>query len=255
MSNLMKAELFKLRRNKTFIVLMLFIFGLSTLLHSLIVTEWWYMTGTPFELANLNELNALIFFTVPLFFNFIVSTLAGFFIATEFTQNNAIKNEMISGNKRSQIFIAKYCVFTVGAQITTIVLPLVSAIVVVKLVGTNDVLSAESLIYLGKSYSLFTIHFLSFTAIVLLFAIWTEDSGRTILFTLVLSIAMFLVEKFVTNEFVKTIYEHTFFYQFTESFKYTMTDGEIVKSIVIGVVSFILIMLFGIVTFHKKEVK
>lgn len=62
MSNLMKAELFKLRRNKTFIVLMLFIFGLSTLLHSLIVTEWWYMTGTPFELANLNELNALIFF-------------------------------------------------------------------------------------------------------------------------------------------------------------------------------------------------
>src|SRR5699024_8032633 len=234
MSNLMKAELFKLCRNKTFIVLMLFIFGLSTLLHSLIVTEWWYMTGTPFELANLNELNALIFFTVPLFFNFIVSTLAGFFIATEFTQNNAIKNEMISGNKRSQIFIAKYFVFTVGSLITTIVLPLVSAIVVVKLVGTNDVLSAESLIYLGKSYSLFMIAILSVSSFALLISIRKEDSRSTILFAVFLYIAMYLVEQFVTHEFVKTIYENTFLYQLTGSVKYTRTYAEIGKSSGIG---------------------
>ena len=90
MSNLVKAELYKLRRNKTFLVLMFGIIGLSTLFHFLIVTDWWFMTGTPFELANLSELNALIFFTVPLFFNFFVSTLAGFFIATVFSQNSIL---------------------------------------------------------------------------------------------------------------------------------------------------------------------
>lgn len=255
MSNLVKAELYKLRRNKTFLVLMFGIIGLSTLFHFLIVTDWWFMTGTPFELANLSELNALIFFTVPLFFNFFVSTLAGFFIATEFSQNSIIKNQLISGNKRAQIFISKYFVFTVGALITTIIIPLVSAIIVVNIVGLNDVFTTSNLLYLGKSYGLFMIHFFSFTAIVLLFAIITEDSGKTILFTLLLSAGMFTIEKLVTNEFVITIYENTLFYQISVAFKYSMTNGEILKSIVIGIISFIFFMLLGIFMFHKKEVK
>lgn len=78
MTNLIRAEMYKLQRNKTFWVILLTVTGLSALLHYLVLIGWWQMQGTSFDAAGLSELNALSTFTVPLFFNLIVSTLAGF---------------------------------------------------------------------------------------------------------------------------------------------------------------------------------
>lgn len=255
MNNLLRAEWYKINRNKTFWTLIITMITLSTLLHVLIMTDWWFMSGTPFDRAGLSKLNALSVLIVPLFFNILVSTLAGFFIATEFTPHSVMKNQIISGNKRSHIFIAKYLVFTIGAFIVTIAIPFVAAVGVYVLVGEGDLFTVSNLIYLGRAYSLFTIHFFSFTGIVFLIAIVTEDSGKTILYTLILSIVMFAIEKFVTNSLVKAIYDHTFFYHFNEAFQYTMTSSEIIKSILIGLISFVVIILFGTFMFQRKEIK
>nr|WP_255639721.1 ABC transporter permease [Aquibacillus saliphilus] len=255
MSNLIRAELYKLQRNKTFWVLIGTITGLSALLHFLILIEWWQLSGTSFDSAGLSELNALSTFTLPLFFNLIVSTLAGFYISNEFSHHNVIKNQMISGNKRSHIFLAKFIVFTLGSLIVTILIPLVIAIILVMLFGHGDVLNFTNLLYLGRAFSLFTAQFLCFTAIVLLIAIVTEDSGKTIIFTLLLSIVMFVIEKFLTYPFIKMLYENTIFHQFSEVFKFQMTNGEIIKSILIASVSLIIIMLCGVLLFNRKEIK
>lgn len=255
MTNLIKAEIYKLLRNRTFWVLVGTITGLSGLLHALVLTEWWQLSGTEFDEAGLSEFNALSSFTLPLFFNLIISTLAGFYISTEFGQSGVIKNQMLSGNKRTHIYMAKYLVFSVGALILTIILPLVMAIMLVMLFGQGELLNGENLAYLGRSYSLFTFQFLSFTAIVLLIAVATEDSGKTILFTLLLSIVMFVFEKFGSEPLIKMVYENTFFSQFSEAFKYTLTIGEMFKSIFIGVVSLIIILLCGIFMINRKEIK
>lgn len=55
MTNLIRAEIFKLQRNKTFLVLIGTITGLSTLLHFLIITDWWMVNGTAFDSADLSE--------------------------------------------------------------------------------------------------------------------------------------------------------------------------------------------------------
>ena len=254
MTNLMKAEIFKLTRNKTFWVLIATVTGLSTLLHCLIITGWWLLSGTTFDQAGLSEFNALSLFTMPLYFNLIVSTLAGFYVSTEFSQNGVIKNQMMSGNKRMNIFMAKYLVFSLGSFLVTILIPLVTAIIAVLLFEQGDILNLTSLTYLGRAYSLFTLQFLSFTAFVLLFAIVTEDSGKTIIFSLLLSIIMFVIEKLITVPFIKILYENTFFYQFSEVFKNTMTNSEVIQSILIGGVSLITILVAGILIFNRKEI-
>ncbi|WP_017754736.1 ABC-2 transporter permease [Calidifontibacillus oryziterrae] len=255
MSNLIRAELYKLQRNKTFWVLFGTVAGLSGLLHFLVIIDWWQLTGTEFDQAGLSELNALSPFTIPLFFNLIVSSLAGFYISTEFSQSSVIKNQVISGNKRSHIYIAKYLVFSLGASLVTIVIPLLTAIIMVSLFGYGEILNASNLMYLGRAFSLFALQFLCFTAIVLLIAIVTEDSGKTIIFTLLLSIIMFAIEKLFTFPIVRMVYENTFFFEFTEVFKVMMTNDAIIKAILIGSVSLIVISLCGMFVFNRKEIK
>jgi len=255
MTNLIWAELFKLQRNQTFWVLILSIIGISALLHFLRISDWWQMSGTAFDSAGLSELNALAAFTQPLLFNLIVSTLASFYISTEFSPSRVIKNQVISGNKKSHIFMAKFLVFSFGSVIVTIVIPLITAIIMVLLFGQGDILNFSNLMYLGRAFSLYTLQFLCFTAVVLWIAIATEDSGKTIIFTLLLSVIMFAIEQLVSQPVIKMVYESTFFYQFSEVFKYTMTNDEIIHSILIGAISLIIILLCGIFAFNRKEIK
>lgn len=255
MNNLIRAEMYKLKRNQTFWVLIGTITGLSSLLHLLIMKDWWIIYGTAFDSAGLSELNALSTLTIPLFFNLIVGTLAGFYISTDFSLNSTIKNQIISGNKRSSIFLARFVVFSCGSILITVGIPLLTAMIIIILFGHGDIFTATNLMYLVRAYSLFTLHFLSFTAMVLLIAIVTEDSGKTILFTLLFSIIMFAMDKFMEVPFIKMLYENTIFYQFSEVFKFTISNGELIKSLFIGIVSFIIIILCGVAIINRKEIK
>src|SRR5699024_3317360 len=123
MSNHMKAEWFKMQRNKTFWVLVLTSSGLSLMLHYLVISDWWQMYNTVFDDAGLSELNAMTTITHPIYFVLLVGTLAGFFISNEFSHSGVIKNQIISGSKRSHIFLSKYFLFTFGSIIITILIP------------------------------------------------------------------------------------------------------------------------------------
>ncbi|MDA3129421.1 ABC transporter permease [Aliibacillus thermotolerans] len=255
MTNLIKAEMFKLQRNRTFWALIATVAGLSTFLHYLVIIDWWQMHGTVFDRAGLSELDALSTFTVPLFFNLIVSTLAGFFISIEFSNSGVIRNQIISGHKRSHIFIAKLLVFSLGSIIVTVLIPVITAIIIAILFGQGDGLSLTHAMYLGRAYGLFTLQFLAFASIIMLLAIITGDQGKTIILSILFTIAMFAVEKLSKPFFLEMVYENTIFYQFTEVFQLTMTNGEIMKSIIIGVLSCMMISLCGILVFNRKEIK
>ncbi|WP_152658315.1 ABC transporter permease [Oceanobacillus sp. CFH 90083] len=255
MNNLIRAEFFKLQRNKTFWILIGTITGLSTLFHYLIITDWWMMGNTPFDSIDLSELNGLFTFTTPIFFNLIVSTLAAFYISTEFTSSGIIKNQIISGNKRTQIYIAKFLVFSLGSIFVTIVIPLLTAIVLIFLFGRGDIFDFSNMTYLGRAYGLFTLQFLAYIAIILLLAIITNDSGKTIIFSILFTIVMYVLEKLAKPAFIEVIYENSIFYQFIEVFNFKMNYDEIMKSILIGGVSTIIITMCGIYIFNRKEIK
>ncbi|WP_066189963.1 ABC transporter permease [Gracilibacillus timonensis] len=255
MTNLIKAECYKLTRNKTFWVLIVTMAGLSLLLHLLVILDWWQLSGTVFDQAGLSEWNALTAFHLSLFFNIVISTLAGFYLATEFTQSGVIKNQIMSGHKRSHIFLAKYVIYSLGSVLVAILIPFVTALIFVWLLGHGEILNDTNNLYLARAYSLFVLQFLSFTAIVLWIAVATEDSGKTILFTLLLAIVMFAIEKLVTVPFVQAVYELTFFYQLSEVFQYQLTSTEVIKSVLVGMVSLLLLLGCGVFVFNRKEIK
>src|SRR5699024_12611796 len=152
-------------------------------------------------------------------------------------------------------FSSQFLVFSVGYILRTQLLTYTKPIVALILFGQQEILSVSNQIDLGRAFSLFALQFLSFTAIVLLIAIVTEDTRKTSLFTLLFSVVMFAIEKLITAPFIKTLYEHTIFNQFSEVFKVTLTNGEIINAILVGVVSLILIILCGIIIINRKEIK
>lgn len=255
MNNLLMAEFYKLKRNKAFWVILLFVIGLSVLLHYLIIIDWWQMHGTAFELVGLGKMNALATFTVPLFFNLIVSTVAGFFISTEFTQNGTIKNQIISGHQRSHIFLAKYLVFSIAAILLTVFIPLVIVIIEMVFMGYGDVLTMSQFAFIGRVYALFILQFLAYTAIIVLIAILTEDSGKTIIFSILLTIIMFVIEKFPTASWITKIYEYTIFYQFSAIFAVDISVGDVMKSVLIALITLSVMLMFGVYLFKRKEIK
>ena len=256
MNNLMRAEFYKLQRNKTFWVLIWIITGLSLLLHFLVITDWWMIHGTAFDNAGLSELNALSTFTATIFLNLIVCTLAGFYISTEFSQSGVIKNQIISGNKRLHIFIAKFLVFSFGSILITVIIPLLTAIITVFLFGRGEILNMANLMYLGRGFSLFTLQLLGFTSIIMLIAILTEDSGKTIIFSIILSLLVDIVRVFSDfSSILATFYHHTIFYQFSNAFKYTMTSGEMLIPFLIGGITCMFFGLCGVLIFKRKEIK
>ncbi|OZU87120.1 ABC transporter permease [Virgibacillus indicus] len=255
MRNQIRAELFKLQRNKTFWVLLLTMTGLSALLHYLVIIEWWQVSGTAFDSAGLSELNAISTFTIPLFFNLIVSTLAGFFISNEYSPSGVIKNQIISGSKRSHIFLSKYLVFTLGSIIITILIPLMTGIIEIIFFGNAEILNPSNMLYLGRAFGLFALQFLGYTAIILLLAIVTEDSGKTIILSILFTIVMFAIEKLPDLPILGVIYKCSIFYQFSAVFEFSMTYGEILKSISIALITLIIVTICGIAIFNKKEIK
>lgn len=255
MINQIKVELYKLQKNQTFWVLLFISIGLSALMHFLVIADWWQMYGTTFNQVGLHELNGLSPFAIPLFFNLFISTLAGFFIAIEFSHGSVIKNQIISGSHRKHIYLSKYIVFSIGSIIITILSPLLTGLIETVLFGYGDILTSASLLYLGRVYGLFALQLLGYTAIILLLAMVSEDSGKTIIFSILFTIVLFAVEKLPHLPLLSTVYKFSIFHQFSNVFKLPMAIDEMLIAILIALLTIVVVTFCGIAIFNKKEIK
>ncbi|MBF0754567.1 ABC transporter permease [Jeotgalicoccus halotolerans] len=254
MSNLLQAEIFKLKHNKSFWVLLIISAALSSLMHYLVVSEWWMLTNTPFEAAGIPEMNALSMFILPLFFNLMIGTLAAFYISTEFGSTGVIKNQIISGKHRSLIYFAKYVVYTAAAVILTVIIPVGSGLIL-KLIISGSIFNGDHLIYLLTSFGLFTLQLAGYTAIITLIAIMTGDSGKTIIFSIALTLIMFVIDQIPMSDLISKLYNYSIFHQFGTVMNPEMTAGDIVTAVSTGVISTVVMLLIGMYVFGKKEIK
>ena len=256
MINLIKAELFKLKRNRTFWVLMgvvTFIYGLA---NYLVIIDWWKMHNTGFYNIGLKEYNAMEMVKLPLIFNLIISTLAGFFINIDYT-TGTIKNQILSGNERSHIYLAKLIVFSLGSVITAVILPLMTVVLETIFLGHSDIYTSETVMYLLRAFSLYTLIIIAYSSIIMLIASITKESGRTIIITIIMTIILFIIDKALIfkYEIVRTIYENTIFFQIYQAFNSSITSNEIGKNILISLATFTVISFCGSRIFKKQEIK
>ena len=255
MINLIKAELFKLKRNHTFWVLIGVVTTFYALINYLVIIDWWNMS-TGFNDIGLKEFNALETMKTPIVFNLSISTLAGFFINSDYT-NGTIKNQVLSGNKRSHIYLSKLIVFSLGVVVISVILPLITAVLETFLLGHSAIYNFSTVNYLIRSFSLYTIITIAYSAIIMFISSLTRESGKTIIITTVMTIVLFIIEKLLVpmNEIVRVIYENSIFYQIYQAFNPVLTVNEITKNIFISIVTLVIMTVCGIMIFKRKEIK
>ncbi len=256
MINLIKAELFKLKRNHTFWVLIGVVAFVYSLINYLVIIDWWQLYNTGFESVGLEELAGMDMLKAPLFFNLIIGTLAGFYINIDYA-TSTIKNQILSGNKRSHIYFAKLVVFSLGSVITAVILPVITAILGTLLLGHSDIYTNSTITYLLRSFGLYTLSIIAYSSIIMLVASLTKESGKIINTTTIGTLILYVIEIFLVPEYaiVSSIYQNSIFYQIYEGFRPILTSNEIGKNILISALTFIFMVYCGSMIFKRKEIK
>lgn len=255
MNNMLQAEIFKLKLNKSFWVILLTSVALNGLLHYLSITEWWQVYNTPFAAAGLSEMNGLSMFIAPLFFNLMIGTLAAFYISTEFGTSGVIKNQIISGKNRKLIYFAKYIVYTAASILIVVIVPTVTGIVLNFLMGNGDIFTLEMVMYLLGAFSLFSLQLSGFTAIITLLAIITEDSGKTIIFSILFTLVMYVIEKMPRSGITEVMYDYSIFQQFNRVLFPELGTPDIVTGLAVGIITILVLLFIGMYVFSRKEIK
>lgn len=253
MINLLRAELFKLGKNKVFWTLTIIATVVFALLHYLITIGWWKLNNR-FVDVGLEMFSSLAVATAPFYFMLFLSTLAGFFVANDFTIG-VVKNIVISGNRRSHIFLAKLMIFTLGSVIIAFVCPLIVTFGG-KLVGFGDMTDPSALGYLARAVGLFLIHLMAFVVLLMLIALLVEDSGKTVIISIVIALLISIADVMrPLPGFVETLYQYSIFHHLLDSFRIRMAHSDVIQSLLVGLSTILIGVFCGNLVFKRKDVK
>ncbi|MCP3029494.1 ABC transporter permease [Halobacillus sp. A5] len=249
MSNLIKSEWFKLTKDQSFRVLTLLLISVAVLFPLLEFdnTDTGLPTVSEYHLNNVLGIHTDIIKLIP-------SILAGFFITSEYSMGT-MKSIVSSGNSRGRIYFAKLSMFSVGAVILSLLLPLFmtgASTVYFGFAGMPD------LAFYLQTSGLIALYGAAFASIMAIFATIFSDSGKTIGFLLF----MFLLVDWPLQvlaakvSFLEPIINHSVFRLIYDIVNISQLDGkEVFIMVLIPVITFITSGIIGSYIFHKKEIK
>lgn len=245
MGNLIRAEWFKLRWNRSFWLLSGLILLASVLIPTLerSVSFWR-------ELAAQGQVFALAMdFNNRSFIKLAPAVLAGFFISSEYALGT-MKNIVASGHSRLRIYMAKLVVFAVGTMLLALMHPIVTTLTVSLLLGDNVFPPlAEAVSGLG----FLLLYAAAFAAIVAAFAILFANSGIAVTFLVLFFLANSILANFPV---LRELYDYSVFqYVFELGQGRSLSGVEHIRMLLIPVVTIISFGLLGAWLFQRKEIK
>ncbi|NIE91191.1 ABC transporter permease [Bacillus sp. Ab-1751] len=247
MDNLLKSEAFKLKKDRLFKTLILILIATAVLIPSIM-----YIFGTePFRVDGL--------YTSILDKNHFLSkllpcVLAGYFISSEYSLGT-MKSIASSGNSRVRIYIAKLLVFTFGAIILSVILPIAMTGIGAIYTQFNGM---PDLHYFIQTIIFVMLYAAAFSSIMMVFATIFTDSGKTIgvlffIFLLFDPIMFVLASKSILIEY---IYNYSIFHLVYKIMMVnTMDNIEVFKLTIIPILVYLAFGVLGVSIFLKKDIK
>lgn len=252
--NLLRMELFKLSKNRVFWTLAIIATVVFALLHYLITIGWWQLSNR-FADAGLELFSSLVLPMNPFYFMLFLSTLAGFFVANDFTIG-VIKNVVMSGNRRSFIYAAKLLIFALGSVILALVCPLLVILGGKLLFGFGELTDPSAFGYFAKAMGLFLLHLIAFIALLMLVALLAEDSGKTIIISVVIAVLISVADVMrPLPGFLETLYHYSIFHHLLDSFRIGMTLTDVLQSLSVGIITILVLVFGGSLVFKRKDLK
>jgi len=271
MNNLLRAELYKLKRNKMFWTLMILmtLWGIlqavviSLAAHDVIYynnTHGFYFgtsgSGPKYSASGVETfLITLGSVSNPFFLSLLIGIFAGFFISNEYTTGVA-KNVIVFGKRRGEIFLAKFIVFFLGVAAVWLIFPLIAAGGATASIGLGELdntMIGHIIRVIGLSFILLA----AYTALLTFIGIMVEESGKTIILSVTiisgLTLGFLLLGSSVSA--VRSVYEYTIFHQMFAAFSPTLTSMEWLRCFLVGLITMLLFIASGIQFFGRKELK
>src|SRR5699024_7509892 len=133
--------------------------------------------------------------------------------------------------------------------------PLSTGLIMLAVTGNIGILDGGNIMYLIRMHLLFILQYAGYTAMITLLAVITEDSGKTIIFSVLFTLLMFVVEKVPVFNIVEIIYDYSIFQQFNLVMAPRMSDGMMAEAVIVGVLTIIVVVAAGCMVFGRKEIK
>ncbi|WP_028776735.1 ABC transporter permease [Shimazuella kribbensis] len=248
MSNLVKSELFKLRKDRSFWTLVLIIMALAVSYPPFVYFVLGIKSTSMKEILSAIALEGVNTYIVK----FVPCILAGFFISSEYSIGT-MKSIAASGNSRIRIYFSKLLVFSLGAAVIALIFPLIMPSVGLLFFGFYDMPRSD---YIIQTVGLTILYACAFASVMALFAILFTDSGKTIGF-LIISVSLFdtimytFAQKF---KIVDIIYNYSVSKLFLDITKFNLGNEELFKLMIIPILTFLLVGWIGSFIFQKKEI-
>ncbi|MNK75760.1 ABC-2 family transporter protein [compost metagenome] len=253
MYNLIRVELFKLRKNRSFWTLLI---ALSVL--SLAYPLLYYFdhrssgkpqfTGAEFLLSFLSGNTYVI--------KLGVAVLAGFFISNEYA-TGVMKTIASSGNTRGRLYAGKLTVFAIGAMVISLVFPIVSTVEVTLLSGFGQLPQGSGAIFLLRVLSLTLLYTAAYAALGALFTAILTDSGKTIGFSMIFFLMIDVALSSVGSKvgFVETLYDYSIFKLVGDIGRLSIESGDWPALLIVPIFTIAVSAILGILVFRRKDIK
>lgn len=82
-----------------------------------------------------------------------------------------------------------------------------------------------------------------------------KDSGKTIIFSILFTIVMYIVEKMPKSGIIERIYEYSIFQQFNQVLFPELGIESIMTGLAVGLITMAVLLFIGMIVFSKKEIK
>lgn len=249
MGNLLKTEWYKLRKDRSFLVLLLILIAFA-IFYPLLLNSGSMPSGNEYYRGQILSINTDIVRLFP-------PILAGFFIASEYSLGT-MKSIASSGNSRIRLYFAKLTIFSIGSAILMLVLPIL--------------MLGASLVYFGldvmpdwtfylQTIGLIALFAVAFASIMAFFSTILTDSGKSIAFQLLFIALISSLLDYVRAKitFLEPLISHSIFMTQPSILLIDQIGQwggvDMLTYIVVPIATFIVFGILGSLLYRKKEIK
>lgn len=249
MSNLIMAEWYKLKKDRSLWTLIIILAVISLSYPLLIVFDEGADTVKviDFYRNTILEGNNYVIRLVP-------CILAGFFISSEYSIGT-MKSITASGNSRILIYFAKLIVYSIGAVLISLVFPIIFTGSVSVFLHFNGM---PGIGYFAGTIGLTILYTIAFASMMALFATIFTDSGKAIgfmlLFFIIFDSILYMLGS--VSPIFEVIYNYSVFKLFLDIGNIgTVHGAEMIKLVVTPIITFVAFGILGCFLFQNKEIK
>lgn len=265
MINLIRAETFKVVRNRAFLwlnILMVLFSGFVIMLalldkYGLLdrienitveVEEEVIFTGMDFLLYMIE---APELFLIYLY----IAILGTFFVSSEYSFQT-IKNQVMTGYARWQIYLAKLFVFVLSSLFIFLVLPISSGLFGTLTFGVGEWPDSQSIVHLGKTLILIVILIASLVSIVMVVSTVATTNGLSLVASLLAYFILSSGLNMLSHQYkiAETIKDYSVFNQFLNVFEQASQTDTFIHSSVVAILTITAVTIIGIVLFRRQDI-